>query len=396
MPKYGSGSIDDRGNGQYRLRYRINHVPYTKTIRAASKKDARAELAKIIGNPKKHVPPDLTTLAAWIDQWLELVRRNPSGDGKRKRGLVNPRTVERYAQLLEHAKAKLGKVALQKLEASQIDDLYIGLEEKLATRTILHLHNCLRPCLASAVKKKLLSENPCDLAEIPNPGEIGDITVLDEDKLAELVRGFRGHELEMIVDLAAQTGARRNEIIALTWDDIDFGERTLTINKAVEDTVAFGRHLKEPKTAKGRRTIAIETDLVERLRAYRDRIKRVSAGIEDGADVDLGLIRLPKGCLLFPGQPDPGQEINFTKLRDGHAISRTFKRRAARLGFAMKFHWIRASHLTILLDAGLPVHVVAKRAGHDPVTLLGSYARWTRKTDAKVADVLSSLSKRSV
>jgi hypothetical protein len=49
-----------------------------------------------------------------------------------------------------------------------------------------------------------------------------------------------------------------------------------------------------------------------------------------------------------------------------------------------------------LLDKGQPPQVVAKRAGHDPVTLLASYARWTRKTDAKVADVLSALSKRSV
>jgi integrase len=354
-------------------------------------------------------------LSEWIDQWLELIKRNPSGNGerKRKRGLVNPRTAERYGQLLEHAKKKLGNVTLQKLTASQVDDLYVGLEEKLATRTILHLHNCLRPCLASAVKKKLISENPCDFAEIPNPGDVGEITVLDQDKLAELVRGFRGHELEHIVDLAAHTGARRNEIIALSWDDIDLAAKSLTINKAVEDTVAFGRHIKEPKTAKGRRTIGIDDALVERLRAYRDAMKREIAGIEDrhgrhgmidhnsegsteGADVNLGLIKMPKGCLLFPGRPEPGQEIDYTKLRDGHAVSRTFKKHAARLGFTLKFHWVRASHLTILLDAGQPVHIVAKRAGHDPMTLLSSYARWTKKTDAKVADVLLAMSKASI
>jgi integrase len=396
MAKYGNGSIEDRGGGSYRLRYRINRIPYTKTIHAESMKAAKTELAAIIGNPKKHIVPSGLLLEAWIGQWLELIKRNPTGEGKRKRGLVNPRTAERYEQLLQHAKAKLGKVPLQKLTATQIDDLYLSLEAKLATRTILHLHNCLRPCLASAVKKKLISENPCDFAEIPTPGDVGDITVLDESQLAELVRGFRGHELEMIVDLAAQTGARRNEIIALTWDDVDVVAKTLTINKAVEDTIVFGRHLKEPKTSKGRRTIAIDADLVERLRTYRDSMKRMVAGIEDRMDVDLALIRLPKGCLLFPGQPAPGQQIDFTKLRDGHAVSRTFKRQAGKLGFAMKFHNIRASHLTILLDAGQPVHVVAKRAGHDPVTLLSSYARWTKKTDAKVADVLSGLSKASV
>jgi hypothetical protein len=62
----------------------------------------------------------------------------------------------------------------------------------------------------------------------------------------------------------------------------------------------------------------------------------------------------------------------------------------------MKFHWVRASQLTVLLDAGQPVHIVAKRAGHDPMTLLSRYARWTKKTDAKVADNLLGMSKASV
>jgi integrase len=82
----------------------------------------------------------------------------------------------------------------------------------------------------------------------------------------------------MIVDLAAHTGARRNEIIALTWDDLDLGEKTISITRAVEDTVAFGRHVKEPKSARGRRTIGIDAALVERL-AHRNVIDVVS-GVE--------------------------------------------------------------------------------------------------------------------
>ena len=63
---------------------------------------------------------------------------------------------------------------------------------------------------------------------------------------------------------------------------------------------------------------------------------------------------------------------------------------ARRLGFKMRFHDIRASHLTLLLDKGEPVHVVAARAGHDPTTLLKNYANWTKKTDAKVAETMGS------
>ena len=120
-------------------------------------------------------------------------------------------------------------------------------------------------------------------------------------------------------------------------------------------------------------------------------MKRLAAGVPDDAVVDLSLVKLPEGALLFPGE----DLTDLTKFRDGHAVTRTFRRHARKIGFNIKFHWIRASHLTILLDGGQPVHVVAKRAGHDPVTLLRSYARWTKKTDAKVAETIANMSRKT-
>jgi integrase len=165
----------------------------------------------------------------------------------------------------------------------------------------------------------------------------------------------------------------------------------VTICRSVERTKAFGRTTKEPKSARGRRTIAIDAGLVERLRSYRDQIRRLHAGVPDGAAVDLSLVKLPDGCLLFPG----GDLSDLTRLRNDRSVSKIFRLHARRLGVDIKFHGIRASHLTILLDAGQPVHVVAARAGHDPVTLLRSYARWTGKADAKVAKSIEGMSRKS-
>src|SRR5215831_7193271 len=91
--------------------------------------------------------------------------------------------------------------------------------------------------------------------------------------------------------------------------------------------------------------------------------------------------KLPEGALLFPG----GNLSDLTVLRDCSAVTRTFVRHAKRLGFKMRFHDLRASHLTLLLDKGKPVHVVAARAGHDPVVLLRNYAKSTKKADAEAA-----------
>jgi integrase len=391
--KYGTGRIEPRGPNKFKLRYSIDGTKFTRTVIAASKAEAQKQLRALLhsGDTGKHVDPSKTTLAEWIDQWLQLLKRVPV-DGQRKRGLVNPRTAERYGQLLDHVKARLGTVALQKLTGNMIDQLYVELEQKLSARTVLHVHNALRPCLAKAVKTKLIISNPADDADAPEPGSKNVANILGQDELQRLVRGFRGHALEMIVDVAALTGTRRNEIIALQWTDIDFEARTLTISRSVEETIEHGRHVKEPKTERGNRTISIDAGLVERLFGYRDQMKRLVAGVPDGVDVDLSLVKLPDGALLFPGE----DFSDLTKLRDGHAVTRTFTRHAKRLGFKMRFHDIRASHLTILLDKGEPVHVVAARAGHDPVTLLRSYAKWTKKADAKVAETIANMSKGMV
>lgn len=78
-------------------------------------------------------------------------------------------------------------------------------------------------------------------------------------------------------------------------------------------------------------------------------------------------------------------------------MTHEFQRVAARLGFdGLRFHDLRGTHETLLLDAGVPVHVVAARCGHDPAVLLRSYARRTRKADTTAAGIIGGLSKAAL
>jgi integrase len=95
--------------------------------------------------------------------------------------------------------------------------------------------------------------------------------------------------------------------------------------------------------------------------------------------------------LIFPSPTEP---FSLAKLRSPKPISKEFPELAKRLGFpGLPFHDLRGTHETLLVDAGVPVHVVAARCGHDPAVLLRSYAKRTRNPDTSTAAIIGAMSK---
>ena len=284
---------------------------------------------------------------------------------------------------------------MQKLQAAEIDALYTVLADKLAPATLHSVHITLSSCLSTAVRTRKIAKSPInDLAKLPPRGESDHGIALDETQLRKLIDGFRDHPLRAIVNVAAFTGARRSEILALRWENFDPIARTLRIEGSVEHTRRYGLRVKGPKSARGVRTIEIDAGLVTLLLAERERHLRLLAGIPDGVDVDLSLIKLPSGALMFPAPPDHGEQVSLTKLRTPQGVTESFQKRAARIGFAdLRFHDLRGTHETMLLDMGIPVHVVAARGGHDPAVLLRSYAKRTKKGDAAAVSAIAAIAR---
>src|SRR5262245_18153031 len=89
--------------------------------------------------------------------------------------------------------------------------------------------------------------------------------------------------------------------------------------------------------------------------------------------------------------PSLRRELDFTRLRDAKAVSKHFEKLSRKTFPGLCFHDLRGSHETALLDSGVPVHVVAARCGHDPATLLRSYAKQTKKADTTAAAVIGAM-----
>jgi integrase len=421
----GRGHIRRRGQHSWELKFDVSGGEGKRVTRYHSfrgtRKEAQNKLAELIASHTEgeYVEPNKTTVGQWIEQWLD------SGAPGRRRKKVSQRTLERYGQLLRtHVRPVLGGRPLQQLRAPEIDALYAGLEGKIAPRTAHHVHTVFGASLATAHRKGMIAANPMTRVEqVPNPvGQVseGDQRVyddsddqvddigegLDEAELARLITGFEPSTLYPVVALAAATGARRNELLALRWTDLDAEKKTLRIKRAWEQTKKFGLRVKPPKTKRGLRTIELDDATVAMLLKEKERHQRIAAGIPDSAaGIDLGLVRLPDGALMFPAVPEPGGDFDFTRPRNPRNFSKEFARRSDLLrelarradlpSFGRtRFHDLRGIHATALLDAGIPVHTVAQRIGDDPAVLLRNYAKRkrTRKADESVAEAIAAIS----
>ena len=336
---HGEGSIRERGRDAYELRYRVSGRRHEKTFHGTLA-EARKELRRLLrsGDTGEHVAPNRMTLKQWSERWLQLLARETNKTARRRsRGLVSAKTRERYSELLDlYVLPTLGERPLQQLAVAEIDDLYITLEQRLSVTTVRHVHVCLRACLSAAVRKRILHRNPSDDADVPSAedDEIGQ--ALDQDELKRVVDGFRGSVLYPMVATAAFTGVRLSELLALRWSDLDPVNSTLRIERAIEHTKEFGHRLKSPKTWRGKRTIEIDPALLHLLVSARESYLRQMAGVPDGAEVDLSLVKLPNDALMFPSPVEP---FSFARLRNPKSLTKETRKRFRKLGFpTLRFH----------------------------------------------------------
>jgi integrase len=388
--RYGDGSITQRSPDVWRLRYWANGERVSQTYRG-SKRDAQRELRRLIrtADTGEHVQPDKLTLGQWIGRWLA------SGCPGRRQREVGRRSLERYEQLLRcHVIPALGDRILQKLQPDEIDRFYIALKGKMKPKTMRHVHTVLCSCIAAAVRQRMLANNPIQyLGAVPSAGESDHGIALDPEQIAKLIAAFRGHPLYLLVVLALHSGCRRNELLALIWEDLNTAAKTLRIERSLERVKGISTP-KGPKTSRGKRTITIDDEIIALLLAEKERHLRIAAGVPDGVTVDLSLIKLPAGALIFPGAPREGEGFSFTRFRNPNTVTNIFQKVARKAGFpTLRFHDLRGTAITRMLKAGIPLHIVAARHGHDPAVMLRSYAKALPQDDADAAKVMGEMLK---
>lgn len=337
------------------------YIKKSYAIRVRTKAEAQAEQARILAElaSGSFVDPKRVTIRAYLEDWLGHCRT---------KGL-SERTVEGYEGIVErYLQPALGDIMLQKLSPARVERLYTELlvngrrrggGSGLSEQTVLHVHRVLRCALKRAVRLRLLAANPCDAVEAPRPRreEMHALDARETNRMLDLLSESEDDLLYMAVSLAVGTGMRRGEIVGLRWPDFDFSAGTASIRRAMRKT-RQGLVLKEPKTRRSARTITLPDRVLRDLQSYK--AKQAAHKLRMGSAYhDEGLVfARPDGRRM---DPDVISQA-FAKFRTAH-------------GFDVRFHDLRHTHATLLLQDGEYVKVVSERLGHSTSVLtLDTYA----------------------
>lgn len=157
-------------------------------------------------------------------------------------------------------------------------------------------------------------------------------------------------------------GLRRSEVLGLRWNAIDLDTGLLLVRRG---RVAVGTETVEgpPKTKRSRRDLPLPADVIEALSALKTRQQAEAKALGVRWTDDRLIAVSEDGTPLRPG----GYTDEFQRLRKRAGLRR------------IQLHGLRKTSVSLMLDQGHPVHIVAAWHGHDPSVSLSIYA--DAKTD---------------
>ena len=343
-----------------------------------TRKECQAALSKVLVavEARTFTPPTRITVKAFVlTEWLPAVK-----------GTLRPTTYASYTMLArEHIIPRLGSLQLQKVTAGAINALYAYLLEEgrvcgkggLSASSVRRVHAVLHRACRDAVRWGRLTVNPVDAADPPKvSAEHSErLPVWSVEQLSAFLASVTDDRLFALWRLLAMTGMRRGEALGLAWEDLDMEGGRLTVRRAWVPVNGVGQ-MSEPKTRRGRRTIALDPVTLEALRDHAAQQADGQSGWDE-AWIDAGFV--------FTGKDgQPLQPWAVSKAFRDHA-------RAAMLP-PIPLHGLRHTYATLALSSGVNPRIVSSRLGHSTVALtLDVYSHVLPQADQEAAERIAGL-----
>jgi integrase len=275
------------------------------------------------------------------------------------------RTREKYAGLIKlHIGPAFGRREMARVEPSAVRGWWAKLAQTHPT-TAAGAYRLLNSIYRTAVADGIVARNPCQVrgGGIEHAAERPVANVAEVAALADAMPT----RLRAAVLLAAWCGLRRGELLALRRRDLGLLQRTVDVRQAAEHLSDGSIGYKSPKTAAGRRRVAIPSNIVDDLAA------QLATYVADDRD-----------ALVFTG--DKGGPLR------PHVLAAHWRAATKAVGLAgFRFHDLRHTSNTWAAATGASTRELMARMGHASPTAALGYQHATADRDRVLADALAGL-----
>ncbi len=311
---------------------------------------------------------DEKPLAEFLSGWLVSIKSSRQST-----------TWNLYERIIrDHIVPVLGEIRLGNLRPEQVQSLYDRkIEKGVGLRTVQQTHEVLRCALKQAVKLGMLGRNPVDAATPPKRTH-KEMRFYDDAQAQGLMIAAMATEDRHLAlyQLAITTGMRQGELLGLKWNDLDWERRSLQVHRQLRKVVGGGYELAAPKTRAGKRTITLGEATVEKLREHLQRQYQERQVAGD---------RWKDWELIFPS--------TIGTPMDSVALRKSFKSLIKQAGLLeIRFHDLRHTAASLMLNYGVPVIVVSRRLGHSkPSITLDVYGHLIPGMQEKAATIMDEI-----
>lgn len=381
------GFIRQRPNGLWEARYTagydLNGKQIQKSLYAPDERTVKRKLRMALAEVEMGEASYGTgTLSEWLDIWMK--------DYKFRS--LEPITYNQYTRIIDTIiKPALGGKKLASIKTPDIQKFINSLQRDgirqdsgeggYSTAYIQKIRNMLHDAFDQAAVNGMIVRNPVNGVEMPKQTK-PQIRVLSHDEQERFIAALDGFELRPMFVLALCTGMRRGELLGLTWDCVDFRNKTITVRQSAtrykDPVTGQAVHtLKEPKTWTSYRKIPMVDNIIPILKNHMAS-QRINMMDPNWNPNDL-VFCSSKGTII---------EANTVN----RYLSQIIKR-AELEKFSM--HALRHTFATRMMEAGVPAKVVQEMLGHKDVALtLNTYTHVTLDTAhrkiAKINDLIDA------
>ena len=390
-----AGSIEKRGKNSYRLTvsegFDLNGKPmiHRKTVHG-NKKDAEVELAKFVTEVQNGLVIDGKSLK--FSEFTEIWKRDY---GSKE---LAPSTYKRYCRMLEtRLLPYFGHFYINKIKPTDIMKFYDLLEKDtqlvrkkgnngsktkkpLSGKTILEHHRLLRAMLHKAVYWQLIVANPAERVQPPKARKPKRRSY-DDDQTKILLENLEllpseDTKYKVAIILTVFTGVRLGELMGLEWQDVDFKNGIISINRSSQYLADMGVFTKVPKTESSIREIAIPEFIIALLDEYKlwyEEQKSIYGELWTNSD---RLFVQADGKPMHPS-----------------TISKWFVKYVGQIGLpVINFHGLRHTNASLLVAQNVDIAVVSARLGHAQIsTTLDFYVHPLLSHNRKAGYALENL-----